>query len=97
MRAFKLILTVLLAAVAVTAGLFVAAIVALVGLAIYVVGRLLGVQSRFRVDAPRFRRQSNPTRRPSDGDAIEVTTSEVTPEPARSLTSGSTKDQRLSA
>ena len=96
MRALKLILTALLAAVAVTAGLFVAAAVALFALAIYVVGHVLGGQNRFRMVTSRSRRQPNPTRRPSDTDAIEVTTTEVTPEHAGSLTSGS-EDQRFRA
>ena len=97
MRALKLLLTGLLAAVAVTAGLFVAAVVALFGLAIYVIGRLLCGQTRFKMVTSRARRQPNPTPRTYDSEAIEVTTTEVTPEPARSITSGSDEDQRLSA
>ena len=97
MRALKLILTVLLAAVAVTAGLFVAAVVALIGLAVYVAGRLLGGQSRFRVGGARFQNQSTPTQRRNTGDAIEVTATEVAPETAPSLTSGRDDDQRFRA
>ena len=96
MRALKLILTVLLAAIAVTAGLFVAAVVALIGLAVYLTGRLLGGQSRFRVRGTRFRSQPTGVPRRNANDAIEVTATEIAPEPAPSLTSGG-DDERFRA
>jgi uncharacterized protein (DUF58 family) len=73
MRAFKLILTVLFAAVAVTAGFVVAAIAALVGVVIFLTTRLLG-RSRLKVSSSNVQRR-HPT--PNKGDAIDVLATEV--------------------
>ena len=94
MRALKLILTVLLAAVAATAGLFVAAVAALIGVAVYVTTRLLGRPSRFHM-ASRSRGQPAAAPRRNAHDAIEVTATEVAAEPAPSLTSGQEAGQRF--
>jgi uncharacterized protein (DUF58 family) len=73
MRAFKLILTVLFAAVAVTAGFVVAAIAALVGVVIFLTTRLLG-RSRLKVSRSNVQRR-HPT--PNKADAIDVFATEV--------------------
>jgi hypothetical protein len=86
MRALKFILTGLLAVIALTAGFVVAAVAALVGIAIFFAGRLLG-RSRFRVVVgPKTQRRSRPA---ESSDAIDVTATEVEstatplPEPSR--------------
>jgi hypothetical protein len=96
MRALKLISTVLLALIAVTAGLFVAAVVAVVGLALYVAGRFLGYKG-IRMTGSTSRRPSRPTNTTKPGDAIDVTATEVAQESARSLPPGSNEDARFRA
>ena len=79
MRALKFILTLVFAAIAVVAGFFVAAAAAVVALSIFLVGRLLG-PNRIRVTgSTRFSRRQPTAQSPrsSQGDAIEVTATEV--------------------
>lgn len=73
MRALKLILTAVVAVVAVAAGLFAAAVVALIGLTIFAINRLLGQKPK-PLQRPVFGRRP-PRREPTD--AIEVTATEV--------------------
>lgn len=96
MRALKLLSTVLLAAIAVTAGLFVAAVVALVGVVIFLVGKLLG-NSRVRVTTSTFRRPARSPVAKTRGDAIDVTATEVADDSPRPLTAGSRESERVSA
>jgi hypothetical protein len=91
MHALKLIVSLLLAVIALTAGLFVTAVVALVGLTLFVGARLFG-RTRFRMVAPQWRTRSSSAARPTHSDAIEVTATEVQNEPARSLPSGADAD-----
>jgi hypothetical protein len=92
MRALRIFLTLLLAVIAVTAGLFVAAIVAVSALALYVGTRLLGDKG-FRVTgSTTMRRSTRPASTHGSSDAIEVSATEVAQEPARSLPAGSEKE-----
>ncbi|ACB77812.1 hypothetical protein [Opitutus terrae] len=86
MRVLKLIVAGLFAAVAVAvavfAGAIAAAVVAAIGLAVYLSRRLLGRPPATRVvNAPRPRPASN-------GDAIEITATEVATGPASDGSSG---------
>jgi hypothetical protein len=92
MRALRIILTALLALIAVTAGLFVAATVAVSALAVYVGTRLLGNKG-FRVTgSTTIRRSTRPPNTRRSSDAIDVTATEIAQEPARSLPAGSEKE-----
>jgi hypothetical protein len=96
MRALKLISTILLAAIALTAGLFVAAVVALIGLVAFLATKLLG-RGRVRIAIPNVQRRSraaNTSTRSSD--AIDVTATEVANEPVGTLPAGS-EDARFRA
>ena len=73
-RALRLILTGIFAVVAVTAGLVVAAAVAVIGFAVYLAARLFGPRRVGTATRHPFR--SSP-RTESAGDAIEVTATEV--------------------
>jgi hypothetical protein len=95
-RALKLISTILLVAIALTAGLVVAAVVALVALAIFLIGRVLG-HTKFRVTGPQFHRRSSPPTTMSTPDAIDVTATEVANEPPRALRAESVENERLRA
>jgi len=88
MRAIKIISTMLLALLAVTAGLFVAAVVAVSALAVYLAARLLGYKG-LQAMRPNLRRPTPPGKTRPAGDAIDVTATEVAAEPTRSLPSGS--------
>ena len=88
MRALKLLSTVLLAAIAVTAGLFVAVVVALIGVTIFLVGKLLA-HSRVRVTTSTSRRPARSAAGNPRSDAIEVTATEVADDSPRPLTAGS--------
>ena len=93
MRALKIILTGLLAVIALTAGLVVAAIVALFGFAIFLASRLLG-HSPFRFVGSRSPRKSSPMK---SGDAIDVTATEVPTEPTPRLRTESEEHDRVRA
>lgn len=94
MRALKLILTLILAAIALTAGFFVAAAAALVAVAVFAVGRLFG-PTRIRVSgSTRFPRRPK-AQVPSD--AIDVTATEVSLDPPKPLPASSGDDQRIRA
>jgi hypothetical protein len=86
-RALRLILTAIFAVVAVTAGLVVAAVVAVVGFAVYLAARLFGPR---RVGTATRRPFRSSPRTDSVGDAIEVTATEVdvqsTPSEERAVT-----------
>jgi hypothetical protein len=95
MRALKLISTILLAAIALTAGLFVAAIVALVGLVAFIAAKLLG-RGRVRIPIPNGQRRSRPaTTSARSSDAIDVTATEVANEPVGTLPAGAEEDARV--
>ena len=91
MRALKLISTILLVLIALTAGLVVAAVVAVIGLAVFLAGRLLGYKG-FQGMSRNLRRSARPSQSNGPSDAIDVTATEVAPENVRSLPSES--DQR---
>lgn len=93
MRALKLISTILLAAIALTAGLFVAAVVALLGLVTFIAAKLLG-RGRLRVSMPNVQRRPRRTAAAAGAtDSIDVTATEVASEPVETLTSGSGEDR----
>jgi hypothetical protein len=97
MRAFKLISTILLAAIALTAGLFVAAVVALLGLVAFIGAKLLG-RGRFRIAMPNAQPRSHQPASPNrSNDAIDVTVTEVTNEPVGALPLPSEQDARFRA
>jgi hypothetical protein len=97
MRAFKLISTILLAAIALTAGLFVAAVVALLGLAAFLGAKLLG-RGRFRLVVPNLqRRPSAAATSNRSSDAIDVTVTDVSNEPVGTLPSASEENARFRA
>ena len=91
MRALKLISTILLVLIALTAGLVVAAFVAVICLAVFLTGRLLGYKG-FPGVSRNLRRPARPSQSTDPSDAIDVTATEVAPENVRSLPSQS--DQR---
>ena len=93
MHALKLILTGVLVVVALTAGLLVAGVVAVVGFAIYLVGRLLG-KSGFPATSPKRRRQPNPM---NSSDAIDVTATVVETTPTLDQPSPSEATDRIMA
>ena len=80
MRAIRLILTAIFAIVAVTAGLFVAAVVAVAGFAIYLATRLFGSRRTGTVAEGVFR-SSPHSQTAGSGDAIDVTATEVDVDP----------------
>lgn len=96
MRALKLLSTLLLAAIAVTAGLFVAAIVALIGAAVFLAGKLFG-HSGVRVTTSTFRRPAQSSAANTRADAIDVTATEVAEDFPRTLPAGSRESERFSA
>jgi len=79
-RAIRLILTAIFAIVAVTAGLFVAAVVAVAGFAIYLATRLFGSRRTGTVAEGVFR-SSPHSQTAASGDAIDVTATEVDVDP----------------
>ena len=83
MRAIKIISTIVLASLALTAGFVVTAVVAVAMLAAFVTSKLLG-RPLFRINTRPVRRSSPPSQRQ---DAIDVTATEVetTAAPLRSL------------
>lgn len=93
MRALKLILTGLFAAIALAAGFVVAAVVAAIGLAIFLAGRLLG-KPKVRTTNPPPRRQSSSMR---TSDAIDVMATEVPTEASAPSQNASLEHERIRA
>lgn len=84
MRAIRLILTAIFAIVAVTAGLFVAAAVAVAGFAIYLATRLFGSRRTGTVSDGVFH-SSRRSQTAASGDAIDVTATEVDADPTEGV------------
>ena len=93
MRALKLVLTGLFTAIALAAGFVVAAVVAVIGLAMFLSGRLLG-KPKVRTGTPRPRRQSSSM---STNDAIDVTATEVPTETPAPSQNASLEHERIRA
>lgn len=93
MRALKLILTGLFTAIALAAGFVVAAVVAVIGLAIFLSGRLLG-KPKVRTANSRPRRQSSSM---GTSDAIDVTATEIPIETSAPSQNASLEHERIRA